>query len=72
MPERPIGAVSKTVVVLVATVGSNPTLSAAYKIPPRQRMLHLLQDLIILVVGLSRCKGSVAEIAQCQLGDLTF
>jgi len=33
-------------------------------------MLHLLPDLIILVVGLSRCKGSAAEIAQFQLGDL--
>ncbi len=30
MPERPIGAVSKTVVVLWATVGSNPTLSASW------------------------------------------
>ena len=29
VPERPIGAVSKTVVALVVTVGSNPTLSAA-------------------------------------------
>ena len=28
VPERPNGAVSKTVVVLVTTVGSNPTLSA--------------------------------------------
>ena len=28
VPERPNGAVSKTVVVLRATVGSNPTLSA--------------------------------------------
>ena len=72
MPEWTIGAVSKTVVVLWATVGSNPTLSAGYKIPPRQRKLHLLPDLIILVVRLSKCKGSGTEIAQCQLGDLTF
>jgi hypothetical protein len=28
VPEWPIGAVSKTVVALVVTVGSNPTLSA--------------------------------------------
>ena len=28
MPERPIGAVSKTVVEVPSTVGSNPTLSA--------------------------------------------
>jgi hypothetical protein len=41
-------------------------------------MLHLLPDLIDLVVGLSRCKGSATgvvstpEIAQCKLGDLTF
>ena len=46
VPEWTIGAVSKTVVVLVATVGSNPTLSAGYKIPPRQLRLHLLPDLI--------------------------
>ena len=32
MPEWTIGAVSKTVVVLVATVGSNPTLSAERKV----------------------------------------
>ena len=30
VPERLNGTVSKTVVVLVATVGSNPTLSAKY------------------------------------------
>jgi hypothetical protein len=57
---------------LRATVGSNPTLSAGYKIPPRQLRLHLLPDLIILVVGLSKCKGSATEIAQLQLGDLNF
>ena len=31
MPERSIGAVSKTVVPLWGTVGSNPTLSAKYR-----------------------------------------
>ncbi len=31
VPERSNGAVSKTVVVFVATVGSNPTLSAEKK-----------------------------------------
>jgi hypothetical protein len=72
VPEWPIGAVSKTVVGLAPTVGSNPTLSAGYKIPPRQLRLHLLPDLIILVVQLSKCKGSATEIAQFQLGDLTF
>ena len=66
------GAVSKTVVGRRPTVGSNPTLSAGYKIPPRQLRLHLLPDLIILVVGLSKCKGSATEIAQFALGDLTF
>src|SRR5262245_22352843 len=35
VPERPNGAVSKTVVVLWATVGSNPTLSATQ--PKKQR-----------------------------------
>ena len=59
------------------TVGSNPTLSAGYKIPHRQRRpkgrrLHLLPDLIALVDRLSKCKGSATEIAQFQLGDLTF
>ncbi len=29
VPERPIGAVSKTVVEVPSTVGSNPTLSAS-------------------------------------------
>jgi hypothetical protein len=71
VPEWLNGTVSKTVVGLVPTVGSNPTLSAGYK-TPRQRKLHLLPDLIILVVGLSKCKGSATEIAQFQLGDLTF
>jgi hypothetical protein len=33
---------------------------------------HLLPDLIILVVGLSKCKGSATEIAQFALGDLAF
>jgi hypothetical protein len=32
VPEWTIGAVSKTVVVLRATVGSNPTLSAERKV----------------------------------------
>jgi hypothetical protein len=54
------------------TVEWEPTLSAGYKIPPMQLRLHLLPDLIILVVGLSRCKGSATEIAQFPLGDLTF
>ena len=60
------------------TVEWASTLSAGYKIPPRQHKLHLLPDLIILVVGLSRCKGSATgviftpEIAQFALGDLTF
>ena len=54
----------------VFTAGSNPTLSAGYKIPPRQLRLHLLPDLIVLVVGLSKCNGSATEIAQCPLGDL--
>jgi hypothetical protein len=31
VPEWPNGTVSKTVVGLVPTVGSNPTLSAAYQ-----------------------------------------
>jgi hypothetical protein len=47
--------------------GFESPLSAGYKIPPRQRKLHLLPDLIILVVGLSRCKGSATEIAQSPL-----
>jgi hypothetical protein len=40
--------------------------------PPGQRKLHLLPDLINLVVDLSRCKESAAEIAQFMLADLAF
>jgi hypothetical protein len=43
-----------------------------HQIPPRQLRLHLLPDLIILVVGLSKYKGSATEIAQFTLGDLAF
>jgi len=32
----------------------------------------LLPDLIVVVVELSKCKGSATEIAHCQLGDLNF
>ena len=41
MPERPNGAVSKTVVVLRATVGSNPTLSATRAMKPRITVITL-------------------------------
>ena len=41
--------------------GSNPTLSADYKIPPRKRKLHLLPDLIVLVVNLSKLSGPRAK-----------
>ncbi len=34
--------------VLLRTVERAPTLSAGYKIPPRQLRLHLLPDLIVL------------------------
>ncbi len=54
------------------TVGSNPTLSAGYKIPRGSFRLHLLPDLIVLVVRLSKCKESATEIAQFALGDLAF
>ncbi len=40
--------------------------------PPRQLRLHLLPDLIVLVVQLSKCEASATEIAQFALGDLTF
>ena len=55
-----------------------PTLSAGYKIPPLQHKVQLLPDLIVLVVNLSKCKGSATgviftpEIAQFALGDLPF
>ena len=62
----------KRAVYIYPAAGRGPTLSAGYKIPPRQHRLHLLPDLIVLVVGLSKCKGSVTEIAQFLLGDLTF
>jgi hypothetical protein len=33
---------------IILTVERGPTLSAGYKIPPRQLRLHLLPDLIVL------------------------
>jgi hypothetical protein len=71
VPEWLNGAVSKTVVEVSSTVGSNPTLSAAFR-SPSQRELQILPDFISLVVNLSKCKEFVAEIAQFTLGDLTF
>ena len=41
MPERLNGAVSKTVMVLVAIVGSNPTLSADLLTLTRETLLFL-------------------------------
>ena len=71
VPERPIGAVSKTVVGPVPTVGSNPTLSAGRKILVAVKAAHYRQpqsfgDMVLTDRGLT------TEIAQCQLGDLTF
>ena len=43
VPEWPIGAVSKTVVALVVTVGSNPTLSADEE--PQGSSFHLTQPI---------------------------
>ena len=50
VPERPIGAVSKTVVALVVTVGSNPTLSA--------------QPAVTLLVFIFRCEGRPSPLNQ--------
>ena len=63
MPEWTIGAVSKTVVVLVATVGSNPTLSAGRKILVAVKAAHYRQpqsfgDMVLTDRGLT------TEIAQ--------
>ena len=44
VPEWPIGAVSKTVVALVVTVGSNPTLSAEECCEGASRPSPLLYD----------------------------
>ena len=71
VPERLNGTVSKTVVVLVATVGSNPTLSAGRKILVAAKAAHYRQpqsfgDMVLTDRGLT------TEIAQFQLGDLTF
>ena len=71
VPERLNGAVSKTVVVLWTTVGSNPTLSAGRKILVAVKAAHYrrpqsLGDMVLTDRGLT------PEIAQFQLGDLTF
>ena len=71
VPEWLNGAVSKTVVVLVSTVGSNPTLSAGRKILVAVKAAHHRQpqsfgDMVLTDRGLT------TEIAQFQLGDLTF
>ena len=71
VPERPNGAVSKTVVGPVPTVGSNPTLSAGRKILVAVKAAHYRQpqsfgDMVLTDRGLT------TEIAQFQLGDLTF
>ena len=71
VPEWLNGAVSKTVVDLVSTVGSNPTLSAGRKILVAAKAAHYrrpqsLGDMVLTDRGLT------TEIAQFQLGDLTF
>ena len=71
VPERLNGTVSKTVVGLVPTVGSNPTLSAGRKILVVVKAAHYRQpqsfgDMVLTDRGLK------TEIAQFQLGDLTF
>ena len=71
MPEWLNGAVSKTVVGLVSTVGSNPTLSAGRKILVAAKAAHYRQpqsfgDMVLTDRGLT------TEIAQFALGDLTF
>ena len=71
VPERPNGAVSKTVVGPVPTVGSNPTLSAGRKIlvavkAALYRQPQSFGDMVLTDRGLT------PEIAQFLLGDLTF
>jgi hypothetical protein len=71
VPEWLNGAVSKTVVGLKPTVGSNPTLSAGRKILVAAKAAHYRQpqsfgDMVLTDRGLT------TEIAQFQLGDLTF
>ena len=71
VPERLNGTVSKTVVGLVPTVGSNPTLSAGRKILAAVKAAHYRQpqsfgDMVLTDRGLT------TEIAQFQLGDLAF
>ncbi len=72
VPEWLNGTVSKTVVVLVATVGSNPTLSAERKVSPEPTGSRSVEKRMgkyrILRFGVI----FTPEIAQFQLGDLTF
>ena len=77
VPEWLNGAVSKTVVGLVPTVGSNPTLSADCKMLVAVKAAHYRQpqsfgDLVLTDRGLTTGVISTPEIAQFQLGDPTF
>ena len=77
VPEWLNGAVSKTVVDLVSTVGSNPTLSAGRKILVAVKAAHYRQpqsfgDMVLTDRGLTTGVVSTPEIAQFALGDLTF
>jgi hypothetical protein len=71
VPEWLNGTVSKTVVGLVPTVGSNPTLSARRKILVAVKAAHYRQpqsfgDMVLTDRGLT------TVIAQFQLGDHIF
>ena len=71
------GTVSKTVVGLVSTVGSNPTLSAGRKILLAVKAAHYRQpqsfgDMVLTDRGLTTGVNITPEIAQFALGDLTF
>ena len=77
MPERPNGAVSKTVVGLVPTVGSNPTLSAGRKFlaaafAAHHRRPQSFGDMVLLDRGYAKGVVFTPEVAQCPLGDLAF
>ena len=70
VPEWLNGAVSKTVVGLVPTVGSNPTLSAGRKILVAAKAVHYRQPQSFGDMVLTD-RGFTTEVAQFALGDLS-
>ncbi len=72
VPEWPIGAVSKTVVALVVTVGSNPTLSAEEEPQGSSLLLNLTDSTCTSFRQHSSRYGSSLPQISAQGADLRF